>query len=180
MSQPTPPPPELTRLWLGTFIVSMPESLNLTGVRVRGYFDGYVEHVYADGEVTALVETVHEVRSGDDLLAKMLTLVGSEVRDGVPPEAVPTRVSVEVAYEDVSADQQTPSLLDSVSYPCRQLAEKAMEAVCAFASDREDGWQVQTWLGISPVSDLSTNPQDAVDLAKALLDGDEESEEDDG
>lgn len=103
------------------------------------------------------------------LALALLTLDGTDAGRSplAEPDALPTRLVIELAYDDLSPSQHTPSRAEALMFSCRTLAEQAGERVqAAYAHD----WRVSCYVDDAGRSSSCTEDVDSgVRLVKDLL-----------
>lgn len=182
-------PKDCTRLWLATYYLKMPVVLALEGVRlqrllvarldwnerqVKQQANKFGQDVYAIEDVEVTLESVKPLKDLRELALNLLSvnLIDETQAEGITPDQVPTKLVVEVAYDDFSPlSQHTPSRGECVAFPSRIIACEAQRLADEWVERKHP--ELESLVTIYPegssYSDVSDDPKAAVDLVHTML-----------
>lgn len=144
-SEPTSPAAH-TRTWLATFRLRLPEvsvpvqrlvvvPLSWEQTAVCGLAQLYARDKYEGEDVRVVDFSAVAIDDLGKLFDGMVTVTHELVdryreHDAPPTDACPATLNIEMAYDDYSpGDQDTPSRIEIVAFPCLSLAQEAGKAV---------------------------------------------------
>lgn len=173
-----------TRLWLATIYVHIPQDEEVEGVRTQRLVvvESDNEHLIVHRKVRqfarewygdrAKVEALAPVRSVAELSGMLdgVDLIGKSQFNKLDARHLPTSAVLEMGYDDYSpCTQETPSRIESLRYPNRELAEAAswhaLQYVSEMYPDYGNHWTFRTEL-----CELSSGEVDAVEAVESLID----------
>lgn len=181
-----------TRLWLATYHVKGDGDFD--GARAQRLCVAPLswDKAQVEDSVTQFLEDVYHhrgklewVKDVVDLYDLTKNLLALDMRlqtqlEGVKDHHLPTRLIIEVGYDDYGSSQETPSRAESVLFPCRSLAE-AGQLLVDEVIDKQPGsvsWLVNHYQDGPVYTRRSDNPQAAADVLGGMLRDMYPSEED--
>lgn len=83
----------------------------------------------------------------------------------------PCKVYIEVGYDDVSADQSTPSQLNSVTLPSRAIAEKVAQRLADWAEKKwgQEDWYSHIHIYVDSDDEIIPTAREGLKQARGIL-----------
>lgn len=173
-----------TQLWLATIYVHTPQDDDVEGVLaqrlivaeldnealvVRRKVRQFAKAWYGPN---ARIEAITPVPSVSSLPSMLMgvDLIKKSQFDGLEPCHTPASVILEMGYDDYSPyDQSTPSRIESLLYPNRELAEAAAQHALRYINEKYSNYR-SFWTTRIEVSEINSGQAVTAEAVEVLID----------